>query len=127
MPEFSDVVAVEDVRLLQRSFRGWLDDAGTITINGSGSKWSSRQHLFCARRSDAAAEAGVETVAAFRGRGLALRVTAAWAQAIRSSGRLAIYSTSWNNKSSLAVARKLGLNACANNWSIADERYSEPL
>ena len=26
MPEFSDIVAVEDVRLVQRSFRGWLDE-----------------------------------------------------------------------------------------------------
>jgi hypothetical protein len=81
---------------------------------------------FCARGSHAAAEAGVEAAAAFRGRGLALLVTAAWAQAIRSSGRLAIYSTSWSNKSSLAVARKLGLNACANNWSIVDERQQQP-
>jgi len=129
MPEFSDVFAVEDVRLLQRSFRGWLDDElpGRSRLMAVVRNGQAVSICFCARRSDAAAEAGVETVPAFRGRGLALRVTAAWAQAIRSSGRLAIYSTSWNNKSSLAVACKLCLNACANNWSIADERYSDPL
>jgi hypothetical protein len=122
-PQFSDVVAVEDVRLLQKSFRGWLDDelperSPVMAVVRNGQAISI---CFCARRSHAAAEAGVETAAAFRGQGLAMRVTAAWAQTIRSSGRLAIYSTSWSNKSSLAVARKLDLIVCANNWGIAHE------
>lgn len=122
IPEFSDVAAVEDVRLLQSSVSGWPDDelpgrSPVMAVIRSGQVISV---CFCARRSHAAAEAGVETQAAFRGQGLALRVTAAWAQAVRNSGRLAIYSTSWSNKSSLAVARKLGLNACASasDWSI---------
>jgi len=61
---------------------------------------------FCARRSAEAAEAGLETAEHFRGRGLGPRVTAAWALAIRASGRLPLYSTSWSNEPSLAVARK---------------------
>src|SRR6185436_13781001 len=81
---------------------------------------------FCARRSDVAAEAGLETAAAFRGRGLAARVTAAWALAIRASGRLPIYSTSWSNHASLAVARKLGLAACASDWSLSGVQKETP-
>jgi len=52
---------------------------------------------FCARRSDAAAEAGLETAEAFRGRGFGPRVTAAWAWAIRATGRIPLYSTAWTN------------------------------
>ena len=73
---------------------------------------------FCSRRSDAAAEAGLETAAAFRGRGLGSQVTAAWALAVRASGRIPLYSTSWSNGASLAVARKLGLVAYASGWSL---------
>lgn len=62
----------------------------------------------CARLTPRAAEAGVETGPSSRGRGFATRVVAAWARAIQDSGRLALYSTWWENAASLAVARKLG-------------------
>ncbi len=64
---------------------------------------------FSARLTARAAEAGVETVAAYRGRGYAPAVVAAWARAIRASSRIPLYSTSWDNLASRAVARKLGL------------------
>ena len=73
---------------------------------------------FSSRRSDIAAECGVETAEEYRGRGLAARVTAAWALAVRASGRVPLYSTSWSNAASLAVARKLGLVPYAGRWSI---------
>ena len=75
---------------------------------------------FCARRSDEAAEAGLHTLETHRGRGFAARVTAAWALAIRASGRTPLYSTAWTNEASLAVARKLGLIAYASDWSLYD-------
>jgi len=64
---------------------------------------------FSARLSAQAAEAGVETLAEFRGRGYASVVVAAWATAIRQRGRLPLYSTSWDNLASQGVARRLGL------------------
>ena len=73
---------------------------------------------FCARKSGNAAEAGVDTTAASRGRALAPRVVAAWALAIRASGRIPLYSTFWHTTASLAVARKLGLVQYASDWSI---------
>ena len=73
---------------------------------------------FSSRRSDIAAECGVETAAEYRGRGLAPMVTAAWAQAVRASGLIPLYSTSWSNAPSLAVVRKLGLAPYAGRWSI---------
>jgi RimJ/RimL family protein N-acetyltransferase len=64
---------------------------------------------FSSRNTPAAAEAGLETVEAFRGHGYATAVSAAWAQAVRAEGRIPLYSTSWGNFASRAVARKLGL------------------
>ena len=54
-------------------------------------------------------EAGVETSLAYRGRGYAAQVVTAWARAVRDMGRVPLYSTSWRNGASQAVAGKLGL------------------
>jgi len=118
-----EVVIVEDERLLQHNFRGWI--AGEIAAGRSPVTAVLRDGhpvsiCFSARCSDVAAEAGVETAEAFRGQGFGSRVTAAWALAIRASGRIPLYSTSWTNGPSLAVARKLGLIAYASDWSLSD-------
>lgn len=73
---------------------------------------------YSARTGAQAAEAGVETVEAYRGRGHATRVAAAWAAAVRARGLLPLYSTSWENAASRAVARHLGLEPYAENWHI---------
>jgi hypothetical protein len=64
---------------------------------------------FSARRGGTAAEAGVETLSAFRGHGYATAVTSAWAQSIQQAGLIPIYSTGWANLASQGVARRLGL------------------
>jgi hypothetical protein len=71
------------------------------------------------RRTTEAHEAGVETVPAFRGRGYAARVVAAWANAVRESGQVPLYSTSWRNDASRAVAQKLSLIQFGNDLHIA--------
>ena len=73
---------------------------------------------YSARTGAQAAEAGVETVEAYRGRGHATRVAAAWAAAVRAQGLLPLYSTSWENAASRAVARHLGIEPYAENWHI---------
>lgn len=73
---------------------------------------------YCARLTDFAAEAGVETTESFRGQGYASDAVALWASVMRSLGRLPLYSTSWENLASQGVARKLGMLLYAENWWI---------
>jgi RimJ/RimL family protein N-acetyltransferase len=61
------------------------------------------------RITPAAHEAGVETLPDFRGRGYAREVVAGWASSVRSSDAVPLYSTSWENTASQAVAKKLRL------------------
>lgn len=117
----TDITLIDRLDLLERHFRGWIAEeiswcSPIVAVMDGGYPVSV---CFCATRNSApAVEAGLETAAAFRGRGLAARVTAAWACAIRTSGRIPLYSTYWSNTASLAVARKLGLIQYASDWSL---------
>lgn len=73
---------------------------------------------FSARKSDKAAEAGVETLEDYRGKGCAIRVASSWAQAIRLSQRIPLYSTSWDNYASQSVAKRLQLRFYGTDISI---------
>ncbi|MCS7461549.1 GNAT family N-acetyltransferase [Paenibacillus doosanensis] len=63
-------------------------------------------------------EAGLETLEAYRGRGLASEAVAGWAKAVRNKGCLPLYSTSWENRSSRRVASKLSLALYGAHFSI---------
>lgn len=118
-----DIVVVEDEQVLGHNFRGWIPGeiaAGRSPVFAVVKQGHPVSICFCARRSDVAAEAGVETAEEFRGRGFGTRVAAAWALAVRNSGRIPLYSTSWSNHASLGIARKLGLIPYASDWSLSD-------
>lgn len=70
------------------------------------------------RITPAAHEAGVETLPAFRGRGYASNVVAAWARLVQQMGAIPMYSTSWENRASQAVARRLGLHQVGADFHI---------
>jgi RimJ/RimL family protein N-acetyltransferase len=54
-------------------------------------------------------EAGVATLPDYRGKGYAKDVVAGWAWVVQSMGAMPLYSTSWENTASQAVAKKLYL------------------
>jgi hypothetical protein len=64
-------------------------------------------------------EAGVETLPDFRGKDCAREVVAEWARQVRAAGAIPMYSTSWQNSASQAVARKLRLNCYGVDFQLA--------
>lgn len=121
----SQVTLIDDATLLERHFRDWTSEEmpGRTPIAAVLENGHAVSLCGCARRSDEAAEASLETAEPFRGRGLAKRVTAAWAVAVQASGRTPLYSTSWENAASLAVADQLGLTIYAASWSLYAQSY----
>jgi RimJ/RimL family protein N-acetyltransferase len=109
-PDGAHRVTRENAELLRRYLPAWLPDVlhdppmFAVVVDGDAVA------VCCSvRQTDAAHEAGVDTAPAFRGRGYAARAAAAWAHAVRELSRVPLYSTSWQNAASRAVARKLGL------------------
>ncbi|MGH7463221.1 MAG: GNAT family N-acetyltransferase, partial [Longimicrobiales bacterium] len=63
-------------------------------------------------------EAGVETAPDFRRRGYAAKSVLAWAAAIRGAGYSPLYSTSWQNAASRAVAARANLRRFGSDFHI---------
>jgi hypothetical protein len=112
IPRFGDAVQITDGNrgLVGETFP-WLYDEHAdwqpcFAVVRDGAAVSV---CFSSRFGADAAEAGVDTLPTYRGRGHAATVTAAWGAAIRASGRIPLYSTAWDNVASLGVARRVGL------------------
>lgn len=103
-------VTLENRDLLEPLHASWFDDVDRCQPF-IGLVYEGVVVSVCAsvRITDRAHEAGVDTHVDFRGRGFGPHAVAAWARAVREAGRLPLYSTSWNNTASRAVAEKLGL------------------
>lgn len=118
----AQVVLIQDDATIQSQFADWETGeivAGRAPVFAIIEGGRPVSMCFCARRSAEAAEAGLETLISHRGRGFGTRVAAAWGQAVRESGRVPLYSTSWTNAASLAVAQKLRLEPYACDWSVS--------
>ena len=107
--------------LVQHTFPwlvAWLADAANGPVAAVIEQGNAVSVCFCSRITPHAAEAGIETLAAFRGKGYATAAAAGWAAAVQQRQRVALYSTSWQNQASQAVAKKLGGVLYAEDWSI---------
>ena len=121
LPATHGASIVRDEAALNHHFAGWVSgeiEAGRAPVMGIHENGHPVSVCFCARRSAVAAEAGVETASASRGRGYAPRVVAAWAAVVREQGIVPLYSTGSENHASLAVARKLDLMRFATDFSV---------
>lgn len=117
------VVIIDREEPLSHHFSGWVPGeiaAGCHPVHAVIEGGHPVAVCFSARRSSIAAEAGVNTAEAHRRKGHAARVTASWAQAIRTGGLIPLYSTAWTNHASLGVARKLNLQPYASTWSLRE-------
>lgn len=106
------VVRITDANadLLDEGFADWRADLATCQPCVVVVRENRAVSICCsARTSPFAAEAGLETLAAFRRRGYAAAAVAGWAAAVCETGRTPLYSTSWDNLASQGVADKLGL------------------
>jgi hypothetical protein len=108
VPERVVMITPENAALLTRYF-GWLQDdlapyAPVAAVIADGAAVSV---CFSSRLTAQAGEAGLYTEALYRGRGYAPDVVRGWVAGIRATGRHPLYSTSWENSASLAVARKV--------------------
>jgi GNAT superfamily N-acetyltransferase len=102
-------IAAENAGLLERHFawaREHLERRQPVWVAVEDGAAVAICH--CARVPGPAIEAGVETVEAYRGRGLATGVVAAWAAELRSRRVVPLYSTSWGSTASRRIAARLG-------------------
>ena len=103
-------VTPDNVEILRAHLPDWIDSAPNefpmmvAVLDGDAVAVCST-----VRRAPGAVQAGVETAPDFRGRGYATIAVAAWADAVLRSGLVPLYSTSWQNVASRALARRLGL------------------
>jgi RimJ/RimL family protein N-acetyltransferase len=108
-PHNAVLITPENINLLQAHF-SWLlttltDYAPVAAAIVDGQAVAV---CFCSRITTKVCEAGVHTEEKYRGHGYATQAARGWAKAVRSTGRLPFYSTSWSNLASQAIARKLG-------------------
>lgn len=97
---------------------GWLANPANGPVAAVLEQGSAVSVCFCSRITPQSAEAGIETLEAYRGKGYASAAVAGWAAAVQQTGRLALYSTSWGNHASQAVAKRAGALLYGEDWSI---------
>ncbi len=105
---------------LTRTYFPWLLTtlAGYAPVMAAVLDGNAVAVCFCSRRTPQVAEAGIYTEEMFRGHGYATQAAIGWAAAVYSTGRLPLYSTSWTNHASQAIARKLGAVMYGSDYSI---------
>jgi RimJ/RimL family protein N-acetyltransferase len=108
----TDIVRVtaHNATLLSPYLEDWLGDVATYAPMAAALE-DGKAVSVCAsvRITPRAHEAGVDTNRDFRRRGHATRAANAWARAVRKLDRVPLYSTSWNNTASRALAKRLEL------------------
>jgi len=112
IPETATAVRVtaENASVLIPYLEEWLPDVESGVPMAAYLVEGRAVSLCCtACSTEHAHEAGVETHPRFRRQGFAARVVPAWATFVRGEGAVPLYSTSWENGASRALAASAGL------------------
>jgi hypothetical protein len=120
-------IGPENTDLLRGGLDEWLPDvaAGRLIYAALA---DGRAVSICASVSvfEGAHVAGVETLPAYRGRGLATQAVAGWATAVSRLGAIALYGTSFDNLASQGVARRLGMTLLGAEFSVECDFPQDP-
>lgn len=118
-PSQAVLITPENVSVLQTHF-DWLRTtlADYAPVAATVVDGQAVAVCFCSRITTQVAEAGVYTATSYRGHGYATDAVRGWATAVRASGRLPLYDTSWTNNASQAIAQKLGAVQYGANYSL---------
>lgn len=104
-------VTEKDAELLRSGLEEWIPD-----VPSTQPFWAiveeNRVVSVCGsvRKTTEVHEAGVETATEARGNGYATDAVSAWANDVKREGCIPLYSTSWENTASQALANRLSLN-----------------
>ena len=114
------VVTHANIEVLRGELEPWCDDV-RLGVPMTAVLDNGHAVAVCGsvRITPEAHEAGVETIVSHRGRGCAPAACREWAKMMSAAGRLALYSTSCDNRSSQRVAEKLGLRQYGVTFSVA--------
>lgn len=114
-----ELVTATNARLLEELLVDWMLDVPHVQPCYAAMH-EGRAVSVCAsvRITPTTHEAGVETAPMFRGLGHASRAVSAWAHSVRRAGAMPIYSTSWDNTASQAIAAKLNFELFGTNFSV---------
>ncbi|MBI1257124.1 MAG: GNAT family N-acetyltransferase [Chloroflexi bacterium] len=117
----SDAVTItqENVSVLETHF-DWLVTtlADYAPVSAAVVDGAAVAVCFCSRITARVCEAGVFTEANSRGHGYATEAVRGWAAQVRAIGKQPLYSTSWSNLASQAIAKKLGAVLYGADFSI---------
>ena len=106
----ASAVGPSNESLLNAYLPEWLEDVAPEVPMAVALQDGQAVAVCCSVRiSKSAHEAGVETHPDFRRRGHAAAAAALWANLVRKAGCVPLYSTSWENVASRALASRLGL------------------
>jgi hypothetical protein len=112
-------ITLANAQLLKGGLEDWLPDVPYWQPFMVATKNGQAVAVCASVRSIAEAhEAGVETLSAYRRKGHAASAVAGWANALLEQKIIPLYSTSWTNKASQAVAKKLGFSLYGTDFHI---------
>lgn len=101
-------ITASNTELLRSLLETWVPDVASCQPMIASLIDGRAVSVCCSgRRTNAAHEAAVETVTAYRNRGHGSQVVTAWAEAVYAADRIPLFSTAWENTASRAVMRKL--------------------